>query len=45
MLYLKIIINMIKLFIYRKAAKKEEERIKKLKKKIEIDSYAECYPG
>lgn len=29
----------------RKAAKKEEERIKKLKKKIEIDSYAECYPG
>ena len=30
---------------YRKAAKKEEERIKKLRKKIEIDSYAECYPG
>ena len=24
---------------------KEEERIKKLKSKMEIDSYAECYPG
>ncbi|XP_053400191.1 protein Red-like [Mercenaria mercenaria] len=29
----------------RKAAKKEEERIQKLKQKTEIDSYAECYPG
>ncbi|KAK7485933.1 hypothetical protein BaRGS_00022799 [Batillaria attramentaria] len=29
----------------RVAAKAEEERIKKLKAKTEIDSYAECYPG
>lgn len=29
----------------RVAAKAEEERMKKLKAKTEIDSYAECYPG
>lgn len=27
------------------ANKKEEERLRKLKAKMEIDSYAECYPG
>ncbi|GAB1603986.1 protein Red-like [Argonauta hians] len=27
------------------ASKKEEERLRKLKAKMEIDSYAECYPG
>ena len=25
--------------------RKEEQRVAKLKKKAEIDSYAECYPG
>ena len=35
------------MFVYlcRNAAKKEDERLKKLKRKTEIDSYAECYPG
>ncbi|CAH1777027.1 unnamed protein product [Owenia fusiformis] len=28
-----------------KERKKEDERNKKLKKKVEVDSYAECYPG
>ena len=27
------------------ARRKEEQRVAKLKKKAEIDSYAECYPG
>ena len=30
---------------HRHTAKVEEDRIKKLKAKTEIDSYAECYPG
>ena len=40
-----LFMNVFLLFSPRKAAKKEEERLKKLKQKTEIDSYAECYPG